>query len=204
MITKVIDKFRLYGIYGSLRLVRDLVLSRLFFPRALLIRFPWYVRGARNVYFGTGFTSGVGLRVDAFGSHGKQVVFGDFVQVGDYVHIAAFDSVIIGDHVLMASKVYISDHDHGAYREGCEDMTLPDQIQSQRALYVAPVKIGRNVWIGENVCILKGVEIGKNSIIGASSVVTKSVPEDSIVAGNPARIIRTFDYVSSSWVRYEE
>ncbi len=50
--------------------------------------------------------------------------------------------------------------------------------------------IGNHVWIGENALILKGVKIGDNSIVGAGSVVTKDVPNNSIVAGNPARIIK--------------
>lgn len=192
---------RRYGMFGSLRLARDVVASRLFFSKVRLIRFPWYIRGAQYINFGVGFTSGVGLRADAFGLHENQIVFGRNVQVGDYVHIAAMASVTIGDHVLMASKVYISDHDHGTYREMGGGVTLPGQLQIEKPLQVAPVKIGRNVWIGENVCILKGVAIGENSIVGASSVVTKSVPADSIVAGNPARVLKRFDHALSSWVK---
>lgn len=57
----------------------------------------------------------------------------------------------------------------------------------------SPIEIGENVWIGMNAIILKGVKIGKNSVIGANSVVTKDIPENSIVAGNPARIIRSIE-----------
>ena len=55
----------------------------------------------------------------------------------------------------------------------------------------APVKIGKNVWIGQKSRICKGVEIGDNSIVAANSVVTKSVPANCIVAGNPAKIVKT-------------
>ena len=193
-----------YGMFGSLRLARDLVFSRMLFPKVRLIRFPWYIRGAQYINFGVGFTSGVGLRADACGNRHDQIKFGRNVQVGDYVHIAAIDSVIIGDHVLMASKVYISDHDHGNYRGGGDGVSQPYQLQIEKPLQVAPVNIGRNVWVGENVCILKGVTIGENSIIGASSVVTKSVPADSVVAGNPAQILKRFDYTLSRWVSCSE
>jgi len=53
------------------------------------------------------------------------------------------------------------------------------------------VKIGSNVWIGSNVTILPSVEIGDGAVVGAGSVVTKNVPEYSIVAGNPAKVIKT-------------
>lgn len=202
--SKLIVFIKLYGIFGTLRLARDVVASRLFFPGVRLIRFPWYVRGASGINFGSGFTAGVGLRTDAFGSHKNQIIFGKNVQVGDYVHIAAVELVTFGDHVLLASKVYISDHDHGTYRGAGAAVTQPDQIQALKPLQVAPVRIGRNVWIGENVCILKGVEIGENSIIGASSVVTKSVPADSIATGNPARVLKRFDHSLASWVSCKE
>ena len=191
--------FKRYGVMGSLRLLRDIFLSRIFLRGVRLVRYPWYVRGAQFISFGTGFTSGVGLRADAEGTHKKQIVFGNNVQVGDYVHIAAIDSVIVGDNVLVASKVYISDHDHGNYRGEGDRVSKPSDIQYKKPLQVSKVRIGNNVWIGENVCILKGVEIGDNTIIGASSVVTCSVPSDAIVAGNPARVIKRFDHSTATW-----
>ena len=200
----MLSTIKLYGVLGSARLARDIILSRLMFRNVRLIRYPWYVRGEAGITFGKGFTSGVGLRADAFGAHKNQLVFGDNVQVGDYVHIAAFSSVSIGDHVLMASKVYISDHDHGTYNGQGDDVSKPEDIQADKPLQIAPVKIGKNVWIGENVCILKGVEIGENSIIGASSVVTRSIPPNSIVGGNPARILKRFDKSKSCWMKWEE
>jgi lipopolysaccharide O-acetyltransferase len=191
---------RRYGFLGSLRLIRDLILSKFVSHRVRLIRYPYYFRGARNIHFGRGFTSGVGLRIDAFGQKSNQVIFGDNVEVGDYVHIGAVDSVIIGDNVLMASKVYISDHDHGIYRGAPEHLSGPAEIQSQKILQTFPVKIGNNVWLGENVCVLKGVKIGENSIIGASAVVTKSIPANSIAIGAPAKVVKCYDFDLKEWV----
>src|SRR5204862_4018404 len=57
-------------------------------------------------------------------------------------------------------------------------------------LKTAPVKIGDNVWIGMNAVILKGVTIGENSVVAAGAVVTKSVPPNAVVAGNPAVVVR--------------
>lgn len=195
---------RRYGLFGFLRLLRDLCFSRAMFSNVRLIRAPWYIRGEASIHFDVGFTAGVGFRADAFGLGKRQIVFGRNVEIGDYVHVAAVDSIIIGDDVLIASKVYISDHDHGTYRGCGRDVTRPSEIQSKRSLSFAPVFIGRNVWIGENVSILKGVRIGENSIVGASSVVTRSIPADVIVAGNPARVVKRFDKESSTWLRCSE
>jgi len=67
------------------------------------------------------------------------------------------------------------------------------------ATFSKPVKICENVWLGENAIILPGIEIGKNSVIGAGSVVTKNVPENCIVAGNPARIIKKYNFDNKKW-----
>jgi len=57
----------------------------------------------------------------------------------------------------------------------------------------SPIRVERNVWIGFDACILPGVTIGEGSVVGAKSVVTESVPPFTVVAGNPARVIRTLD-----------
>jgi len=189
-----------YGFFGALRLGRDLLFSKCVSSQVRLIRYPFYLRGRSFIHFGKNFTSGVGLRIDAFGGKANQVLIGKNVEVGDYVHIGALDSVVIGDDVLMAGKVYISDHDHGIYRGSGESASLPTQIQSHKSLQISPVRIGNNVWLGEGVCVLKGVEIGENSIIGAASVVTKSIPPNSIAVGSPAQVIKQYDFALKEWI----
>lgn len=193
-----------YGFLGGLRLLRDIALSKFISSKVRLIRYPYYLRGSAHIDFGVGFTSGVGLRIDAFGKFSHQIKFGVNVQVGDYVHIGAVDSIEIGNNVLMASKVYISDHDHGCYGNDGSQASLPSELQSQKILSTSPVCIGNNVWLGENVCVLKGVVIGDNSIIGASSVVNKSIPANSIAVGIPARVIKNFDFDRNVWVSVYE
>jgi lipopolysaccharide O-acetyltransferase len=102
--------------------------------------------------------------------------------------------------VLIASCVFISDHNHGRYDE-LDMASSPAVPPADRPLSSKPVRIGNNVWLGEYVCILPGVTIGDGSIIGASSVVTHDIPANSIAAGNPARVIRVFDSLTNSWRR---
>jgi lipopolysaccharide O-acetyltransferase len=185
-----------YGIIGLIRLARDIIHTKILYPGARIIRVPAYVRGARHISWGSNFTSGVGLRLDAFPIADKIVIdIGNDVQVNDYVHIAAIESVSIGDHTLIASKVFISDHNHGLYSPP-DPSSGPDVPPAQRPLASKPVRIGKRVWIGEHVCILPGVSIGDGAIIGAGAIVTHDIPANSIAVGSPARVTRRYDTVT--------
>ena len=104
--------------------------------------------------------------------------------------------------MLIASKVFITDLEHGSYK-GDEYDSVPDSIVKDRDLSSHDVIIEDNVWIGEMVSILPGVTIGKNSIIGSNSVVTKSIPENCIAVGNPAKIVKKYNYDTQKWERIE-
>lgn len=194
--------FRSYGVLGLIRLAKNWLLTRLLFPGARLVRFPIYVRGRSSISFGAGLTTGVNVRLDAFESKDKTPVLliGRNVQINDSVHIGAIEHVSIGDHALIASRVFISDHNHGQYQQP-DARSAPDVAPSQRPLSSRPVRIGQKVWIGEQVCILPGVTVGDGAIIGANSVVTRDIPANAIAAGNPARVIRTYDTGSRQWRR---
>jgi acetyltransferase-like isoleucine patch superfamily enzyme len=98
--------------------------------------------------------------------------------------ICATNSIIIGDGVLFGADVCLFDTDfHPIYSEERYSQPCPAGL---------PIEIGDNVFIGNGAKIIKGVSIGKNSVVAAGSVVTKSVPENSIAAGNPCRVIRSF------------
>ena len=141
------------------------------------------------------------VRVDAFNFYNqdsKSIVFGDNVQLNDYVHIGAVGNVSIGNNVLIASRVFISDHDHGFYGES-DRHDSPDTIPVERELSFSPIKIEDNVWIGDNVSVLKGVTIGKGAVIGANSVVTKDIPKYCIAVGSPAKIIKKYNFKTKKW-----
>lgn len=107
---------------------------------------------------------------------------GRAVLMSPGARISASDEILIGDGVMMANGTYITDSDwHTVYD------------RTQRASEVTPVHIGDNVWLGDHATVLKGVTIGTNSVVAARSVVTKDVPANVIVAGNPARVVRELD-----------
>lgn len=120
------------------------------------------------------------------------IKIGARTYIGDDAHIYAVDFLEIGEDVLIANRVYLSDNVHD-YR----DIKLP--IIQQPVLYRGKVKIGNGAWIGENVCII-GASVGKHSIIAANSVVLSNVPDYCVVAGIPAKIIKRYEHELNSWV----
>lgn len=173
----------------------------MFYSRSRLIRLPFDIRNRKYIDLGKGLTTGFGCRIEAhpLGNNKKKCIyFGDNIQINDYVHIAAGENVSIGNNVLIASKVFISDLNHGQYDLKHSDSPL--STPNSRKLSTKPVIVEDNVWIGESACILAGVNIGKGSIIGALSVVTKDIPPYSIAVGSPAKVIKTYSFEEEVWV----
>ena len=184
------------NIFTFISLAFDLIFSKIFFPKARIIRRPYYIRNEGIFIFGKGFSSAPGLVIEVFGKSAK-IEIGKNMMAYHNLHIGALESVIIGDDVLIASGVYISDHNHGSYSG--EFHSNPSEAPVKRSLTSSPVIIGNNVWIGERATILPGVSIGDGVIIGAGSVVTKSLPNFVIAAGVPAKIIKRFDAEKNIW-----
>lgn len=190
-----------YGLQGTFRVMIDVLNTKLFFHPSRIIRRPYYIRGKKLIKFGMGFTTGVGMRLDAFADNTDKylIEFGNNVQVNDYVHIAAVASVKIGNNVLIASKVFITDHNHGNYGIDEGPHSNPFIPPDKRPLTKHEVVIEDNVWIGEFVSVLPGVTIGEGSIIGSMSVVTKTIPPYSIAVGIPAKVIKKFNFQTNRW-----
>lgn len=190
-----------YGFFGLLKLIRSLVYTKLFFSQARLIRLPFDIRNKKNIKIGANFTTGFGCRIEAYPLDESVVLkFGKNVQINDYVHISAMKEVIIGDNVLIASKVFISDLNHGSY--GANDIhDSPNIPPNDRKLYAASIVIEENVWLGETVCVLGGVTIGKGTIVGANSVVSKSLPPYVIAVGAPAKPVKKYNFENGKWER---
>ncbi|MCK8141456.1 acetyltransferase [Flavobacterium sp. I-SCBP12n] len=189
-----------YGFLGLLRLFISLIYTKIFYPNARLIRVPFDIRNRKHIKIGKDFTTGFGCRLEAYPqTQQKQVLlFGNDVELNDYVHISAGEQVSIGNNVLIASKVFISDINHGAYNGVVQDSPL--STPNSRKLSTNPILIKDNVWIGEGVCVMAGVTIGLGCIIGASSVVTKDIPDYCIAVGAPAKVIKKFDFAVNKWI----
>lgn len=150
-----------------------------------------YVREGRNISIGDNFYCYWGLRIETYSQHNgvkfnPQIIIGNNVSINPDCHIGAINRIELHDGVLLASRVFITDHFHG-------DTTFIDlQTSPQQRILKSkgPVIIKKNAWLGEGVAVMPGVTIGENVVIGANSVVTKDIPDNAIAAGVPARVIK--------------
>ena len=118
------------------------------------------------------------IRLAVFESLGG-ISIGSYSIINPGVRITSASEIRIGESCMLAMDCYLSDADwhdlnHRIYAPGS----------------AVPITLGDNVWIGDGALVTKGVSIGDNSIVGAKAVVTKDVPANSVVAGNPARVVK--------------
>ena len=165
-----------------------------YFGNNSTIPIPSIIMGSKYISIGDDFVAMYNLRLEAWDEYQDEkftpeIVIGNNVRMNSDCHIGCINKVILGNNIVMASRVYISDHSHGKISK--EDIALPPNL---RPLFSkGPVIIGDNVWIGEGVCVLPGVTIGNNAIIGANAVVTKDIPANAIAVGIPASVIRILE-----------
>ncbi|NKI19512.1 acyltransferase [Spongiibacter sp. KMU-166] len=150
---------------------------------------PWYISiSGPNIEIGQCATI-IGERENPvkIGVWGREpgcgrIVIGDYVLISPGGRISASDEIRIGNSVMMANGVYITDSDwHDIYD------------RTERSPEVRPVHIADNVWLGDRCTVLKGVTIGENSVVAACAVVTRDVPANVVVAGNPAKVVKQLD-----------
>ena len=130
---------------------------------------------------------------------GKCLTIGDGTEIGNHSTIAAHHEIIIEKDVLTGPHVFIADYNHD-YR----DVTLPVSKQGEFAPADSKVVIGEGTWLGTNVVVVGKVHIGKHCVIGANSVVTRDIPDYSVAAGIPAKVIKRYDFEKKEWVRVKE
>ncbi len=117
--------------------------------------------------------------------HEGEVAIGAKSVLGQECTISAYKHVAIGRECIIADRVMMIDFDHGVV-----EVERPIRLQG---IYKRDVNLGHNVWIGYGACLLRGVSVGNNAVIGSSAVVTTDVPDNAVVAGIPARLIRMRD-----------
>jgi acetyltransferase-like isoleucine patch superfamily enzyme len=156
------------------------------FPRGTVVEAPYLIRNKSGVFLGKDVTIRRNLRIEVVKEYaGKaykgRLEIGNGTCIENDVHITVAEKVTIGEKVLIAPRVVIVDSDHGFTQRDLPIMTQP--------LSTAPVVIGDGSWIGAGAVILKGTNIGKNCVVGANAVVKGTVPDYSIVVGNPGKVI---------------
>ncbi|MEN6575335.1 MAG: acyltransferase [Phycisphaerales bacterium] len=142
---------------------------------------------ARAISIGRRVLIRKGARLEAVGpdlGNGPKLIVGDGTAIQFYFHCGAAQQVKIGRNVLMGGRVYITDHDH------CYDEPDRSARESPR-LKTAPVEICDGAFLGEGCVILKGVRVGKRAVVAANAVVTRDVPDFAVVAGIPAKVVKT-------------
>ncbi|MEB3328353.1 MAG: acyltransferase [Candidatus Sericytochromatia bacterium] len=141
----------------------------------------WRLAPDAEVVVGAGchLRRGVELKAD----RGARLTLGSRVHIGPWSTLSVLNEVEIGDDCLIAECVSLRDHDHA--------LTRVDRPYRDQGYTVAPVRLGANVWLGAHVTVVKGVTLGAGCVVAAGAVVTRSFPAGSLVAGVPARLLRS-------------
>ena len=181
------------GTYRSGVRVRDKLFSLLVaggfgsFGSSSVIQLPVRLKNEHRIAIGSGVFVGAGawLQVLDGESDDVAIVIGDESSFSGGCVLSAASSIRLGRDVGLARNVYIADHTH-AY----DDPTR--SVDDQGITQIQPVEIGDGAWLGENAFVMPGVSIGKHAVVSANSVVTRDVPDYTVVAGQPARVVRRF------------
>lgn len=128
-------------------------------------------------------------------TNGGKILIGDGAQIGYNSSIGAIEYIAIGERTIISNNVIITDNNNHSVNPIDRMIVFKTPVGSNlrgwQYSLSSPIVIGKNVWIGQYARINKGVTIGDNSVVAANSVVTKNVPTNCIVAGNPAKIVKT-------------
>ena len=167
-----------------------------------IIRPPYTIVSADRIFIGDGTTIGPNALLSIISEHLGQrydpaLRIGDRCSIGQNFVVGCIDEVTIGNAVLISSNVFIGDCIHGF-----QDPRAPIVSQPLEKRGAALIEDG--AFLGINAVILPGVRVGRNAVVGAGSVVTRDVAAHTVVAGNPARVIRRFDSKTGTWTRGED
>ncbi|MGC4053255.1 MAG: acyltransferase [Paludibaculum sp.] len=156
------------------------------FGRRTALMLPIQLAGEERIALGDGVYVGSGSWLQTLPDGGNKEIaikIGGGTSIAGSCVISAARSVTLEEEVLLARNVYISDHIH-RYDDG------EVAILAQGIAKILPVRIKRGAWLGQNVVICPGVTIGRGSVIGANSVVNRDIPDFTLAAGVPAKVIK--------------
>jgi acetyltransferase-like isoleucine patch superfamily enzyme len=131
------------------------------------------------VHLGRWSWVGHGCKIRA---HEGEVRIGAKTVLGQECTISAYQHVSIGRECIVADRTMLIDFDHG--------MVEVERPIREQGIYKRDVRIGHNVWVGYGACFLRGVTVGDNCVVGTYAVVNRDVPDNAVVAGVPARVLR--------------
>lgn len=157
------------------------------FGKDSVIQLPVRLKNTRRIVIGNGvfIAANTWLQVLYRDSETPAIIIGDGTTLAGGCVVSAAMSVRIGSHVGLSRNVYVADHTH-------EYQGPTELLEDQGITQVEPVEIGDGAWIGENAFVFPGVRIGRRAVVSANSVVTSDVPAYTVVAGQPARVVRRF------------
>ncbi len=177
----------------------DCLKARRLFRRskAHLGHFPRFFRGIQYMTIENGVSVGYFARIENYDSYAGEkyspnLIIGKGTLIMNNFTCLNAGTIKIGCYCMIASNVFISSENHGMNPENGTYISQP--------LLVKDVLIGNNVWLGEKVMIMPGVQLGDNVIVGGGSIVTNSFPDNVIIAGNPAKIIKIWNEKERKWI----
>jgi acetyltransferase-like isoleucine patch superfamily enzyme len=191
----MVRSLRFFAVHGMLNARYARLLWR-YLWRRFLTPAGWRWETDGPVFFGRGLELQVSRRATLrFGRftwigdgtkirvHEGVVEIGPKTVIGQECTISAYRHVRIGEQCVIADRAMFIDFDHGIV-----EVERPIRAQG---IYMRPVRVGSNVWIGYGAAVLRGVSVGDNSVLGTYAVVTDDVPANAVAAGVPAKVIRT-------------
>lgn len=153
---------------------------------------PCFLKGRNRIKIGNRTRIFPGLRIEALGK--GEIVIGDNCAIEQNVHIISMKgNLVIGNNSTISSNVFISNVDH-------EYKDINKSVMDQSLIY-RDTSIGEGCFIGFGSAILPGSHLGDHCIVGSNSIVKGDYPDGTVIAGNPAKVLKIYDKEKKTWRR---